>query len=106
MTDPDGVTGEATRIVTVRTRAEPIPREDGRVLHVYPHGFEGTKLEPPFEGLICAYNSSCGGGDFATARRPRVRAGTPSSYTPVSTATATSSTAEPTARSRSRAPTT
>ena len=75
-------------------------------LNVYPHGFEGTKLEPPFEGLICAYNSSCGGGDFATARRPRVRAGTPSSYTPVSTATAISSTAEPTARSRSRAPTT
>ena len=25
MTDPDGVTGEATRIVTVRTRAEPVP---------------------------------------------------------------------------------
>ena len=75
MTDPDGVTGEATRIVTVRTRAEPVPHEDGRVLHVYPHGFEGTKREPSFEGLICAYNSSCGGGDFATAGRPRVRAG-------------------------------
>ena len=45
------------------------------MLHVYPHGFEGTKIEPSFEGLICAYNSSCGGGDFATAGRPRVRAG-------------------------------
>ncbi|MCY3844653.1 MAG: hypothetical protein OXH69_14050, partial [Acidobacteria bacterium] len=75
MTDPDGVTGEATRVVTVRTRAEPVPHEGGRVFHVYPHGFEGTKLEPSFEGLICAYNSSCGGGDFATAGRPRVRAG-------------------------------
>ena len=41
--------------------------------------FEGTKLEPSFEGLICVYNSSCGDGEFATAgrprRRPRVRAG-------------------------------
>ena len=36
MTDADGVTGEATRIVTVRTRAEPVPHEGGRVFHVYP----------------------------------------------------------------------
>ena len=75
MTDPDGVTGEADRTVTVRTRPEPVPYEGGRVLHVYPHGFEGAKIEPSYEGLICAYNSSCGGGDFATAGRPRVRAG-------------------------------
>ena len=75
MTDPDGVMGEASRTVAVRTRAEPVPYAEGRVLHVYPHGFEGTKMEPSFEGLICAYNSSCGGGDFATAGRPRVRAG-------------------------------
>ena len=59
----------------MRTRAEPLPYAEGRVFHVYPHGFEGTKIEPSFEGLICAYNSSCGGGDFATAGRPRVRAG-------------------------------
>lgn len=75
MTDPDGVIGAADRIVTVRTRAEPVPYAEGRVFHVYPHGFEGEKIEPSFEGLICAYNSSCGGGDFATAGRPRVRAG-------------------------------
>ena len=75
MTDPDGVIGEAVRTVTVRTRAEPVPYAAGRVFHVYPHGFEGEKIEPSFEGLICAYNSSCGGGDFATAGRPRVRAG-------------------------------
>ena len=75
MTDPDGVIGEASRTATVRTRAEPVPYAEGRVFHVYPHGFEGTKIEPSFEGLICAYNSSCGGGDFATAGRPRVRAG-------------------------------
>ena len=75
MTDPDGVIGEADRTVAVRTRPEPVPHEGGRVFHVYPHGFEGAKIEPSFEGLICAYNSSCGGGDFATAGRPRVRAG-------------------------------
>ena len=75
MTDPDSVIGEADRTVAVRTRAEPVPYAAGRVFHVYPHGFEGTKIEPWFEGLICAYNSSCGGGDFATAGRPRVRAG-------------------------------
>ena len=75
MTDSDGVIGEAVRTVTVRTRAEPVPYAEGRVFHVYPHGFEGAKIEPSFEGLICAYNSSCGGGDFATAGRPRVRAG-------------------------------
>ena len=75
MTDPDGVAGEASQTVTVRTRPEPAPYEEGRVFHVYPHGFDGPKLEPSFEGLICAYNSSCGGGDFATAGRPRVRSG-------------------------------
>ena len=75
MTDPDGVTGEAVRTVTVRTRPEPFPYEQGRVFHVYPRGFQGTKLEPSFEGFMCAYNSSCGGGDFATAGRPRVRPG-------------------------------
>ena len=75
MTDPDGVVGEASETVTVRTRAEPEPYAEGRVLHVYPHGFRGAKLDPSFEGLICAYNSSCGAGDFATAGRPRVRPG-------------------------------
>lgn len=45
------------------------------MFHVYPHGFEGTKIEPSFEGLMCAYNHSCSGGDFATAGRPRVLAG-------------------------------
>ena len=75
MTDPDGVAGEASQTVTVRTRPEPAPYEEGRVFHVYPHGFDGPKLEPSFEGLICAYNSSCGGGDFATPGRPRVRPG-------------------------------
>ena len=36
MTDPDGVSGEATRIVTARTRAEPVP----------PRGREGVPRLP------------------------------------------------------------
>ena len=34
MSDPDGVSGEATRTVTVKTRAEPQPPADSRVLHL------------------------------------------------------------------------
>src|SRR6185436_870592 len=75
MSDPDGVRGESRRVVTVRTRPEPKPYEGGRVFHVYPHGFTGQKTEPSFEGLMCAYNYSCAGTDWATAGRPRVRAG-------------------------------
>ena len=75
MSDPDGVRGESRHIVTVRTRPEPQPYEGGRVFHVYPHGFQGQKTEPSFEGLMCAYNYTCAGTDWATAGRPRVRAG-------------------------------
>jgi hypothetical protein len=75
MSDPDGIRGEGRRVVPVRTRPEPQPYEGGRVFHVYPHGFTGQKIEPSFEGLMCAYNYSCAGTDWATAGRPRVRAG-------------------------------
>ena len=75
MRDADGVVGEARKIVTVRTRREPTPAGDGRVFHVYPHGFTGEKLQPSFEGLLCAYNLSCSGTDYATTGRPRVRPG-------------------------------
>ena len=75
MSDPDGVRGENRRVVTVRTRPEPQSYEGGRVFHVYPHGFSGQKIEPSFEGLMCAYNYWCAGTDWATAGRPRVRAG-------------------------------
>jgi len=75
MRDADGVRGPAERIVTVRTRAEPQPYAGGRVFHVYPHGFPGQKIEPSFEGLMCAYNYWCAGTDWATSGRPRVRPG-------------------------------
>jgi len=75
MSDPDGVQGPATRMVTVRTRPEPQPSSGGRVFHVYPHGYTGAKVEPAFEGLMCAYNFWCAGTDWATSGRPRVRPG-------------------------------
>ena len=78
LTDPDGVRGGAagaTKVVTVRTRAEPRPAEGGRVFHVYPVKWQGPKIEPAFEGLMCAYNLYCGAGDTAPGGRPRVRPG-------------------------------
>jgi hypothetical protein len=75
LADPDGVQGETRRVLTVRTRPEPQPYAGGRVFHVYPHGFTGTKVEPSFEGLMCAYNFWCAGTDWATSGRPRVRPG-------------------------------
>ena len=78
MSDPDGVVGpngSATKTVTVRTRPEPKPFAGGRVFHVYPPDYKGTKTEPSFDALMCAYNYYCGGGDTVTAGRPRVKAG-------------------------------
>jgi hypothetical protein len=75
MKDPDGVRGTAERIVAVSTRPEPQPYAGGRVFHVYPPGFAGSKTEPSFEGLMCAYNFWCAGTDWATSGRPRVRPG-------------------------------
>ena len=73
--DPDGVSGQSTKTVTVRTRPEPMPAAGGNVYHVYPPGYKGAKIEPSFEGLMCAYNRTCAGTDWATAGRPRVKAG-------------------------------
>ncbi len=75
LTDPDGVSGESRKIVIVRTRPEPMPAGGGKVYHVYPAGFKGPKTEPSFEGLMCAYNLTCAGTDWATAGRPRVKPG-------------------------------
>jgi hypothetical protein len=79
MSDPDGIGGQngkiATKTVTVRTRPEPKPYAGGRVFHVYPTSYKGTRTEPAFEALMCAYNYYCGGGDTVTAGRPRVKPG-------------------------------
>ncbi len=74
--DPDGVSGVNKKIITVRTRAEPMPYAGGRVFHVYPHGTpNNVKIQPAFEGLLAAYNNSSSGTDMTMATRPRVRAG-------------------------------
>ena len=78
LTDPDGVNGaaaSATRTVTVRTRAEPMPAAGGKTYHVYPTKWQGPKIEPAFEGIMCAYNYYCGAGDTAPGGRPRVKPG-------------------------------
>jgi hypothetical protein len=81
MTDPDGVNvasgpaGNATKIVTVRTRPEPVPAAGGKTYHVYPTKWQGPKIEPAFEGIMCAYNYYCGAGDTAPGGRPRVKPG-------------------------------
>jgi hypothetical protein len=79
LSDPDGLAGQTgtstTKTVAVITRAEPQPFSGGRVFHVYPPDYKGTKLEPAFDALMCAYNYYCGGGDTVTAGRPRVKAG-------------------------------
>jgi hypothetical protein len=112
MTDPDGVAGpaaNATTLVTVRTRPEPMPAEGGKTYHVYPTKWQGPKTEPAFEGIMCAYNYWCGAGDTAPGGRPRVKAETRSSSTPAPTRITTSSTAirrRSTRRRRSKGPTT
>jgi hypothetical protein len=75
LSDADGTKGTTTRTVVVKTRPEPMPASGGAVYHVYPPGYKGTKTEPAFEGLMCAYNLTCAGTDWATAGRPRVKAG-------------------------------
>ena len=52
--DPDGVSGQATKTVTVRTRPEPMPAAGGNVYHVYPPGYQRRE-------------------DRAVVRRPDVR---------------------------------
>jgi hypothetical protein len=63
MSDPDGFIGQTAKIVTktvsVGTRPEPKPYAGGRVFHVYPPNYKGTRIEPAFDGLMCAYNYYC-----------------------------------------------
>jgi len=56
--DPDGVEGEAVKLVNVSTRSEPKAASGGRVRHVYSQYYTGEKLEPNYPGLVSAYNGS------------------------------------------------
>jgi hypothetical protein len=73
LSDPDG--GGTVKMVTVKTRAEPMPASGGHVYHVYPRDWKGPKEAGAFNDLMCAYNYYCGGGDTQTGGRPRVKPG-------------------------------
>ncbi len=74
LTDPDGVKGEAVHAVKVRTRAEPKSFQGGRVLHVYPSDYKGTKQEPNFTSLLEAYYGA-GLGDWSVVWERRAQPG-------------------------------
>src|SRR5580693_1953253 len=73
--DPDGVTGSAEKIVTVRTRKEPQPALGGHLYHVYPVDWQGPKQEPSFTGLMAAYYMGNAHFDYENAFPPRVQPG-------------------------------
>ncbi len=75
LADPDGVDGKAENIVTVHTRPEPKPAEGGRVYHVYPPGYNGSKQQPAFTGLQAAYYTGGNGADYFNSYPPRVQPG-------------------------------
>ncbi len=74
MTDPDGVTGEASHTVKVKTRSEPMPYAGGRTLHVYPPDFDGPRQEPSFTGILQAYYGA-GLGDWSVVWERRAQPG-------------------------------
>ncbi|MBN1292991.1 MAG: hypothetical protein JXB48_14210 [Candidatus Latescibacteria bacterium] len=74
MSDPDGVQGEKTKLVTVRTRKEPEAYDGGRVFHVYPPGYRGPKEEPSHTGVKSAYYGP-GGDDWGLAAHAHIEPG-------------------------------
>ncbi|MGP8246485.1 MAG: hypothetical protein ACLQVN_18445 [Bryobacteraceae bacterium] len=75
LSDPDGVTGEKEKTITVQTRKEPQPATAGHVYHVYPIGWEGPKQQPAFTGLMRAYYMGASASDHEHAFPPRVQPG-------------------------------
>ena len=75
LSDADGVDGKPENVITVRTRPDPKPAADGKVYHVYPPGFNGTKQQPAFTGLLGAYYTGSSGADYFNAYPPRVQPG-------------------------------
>lgn len=74
LSDPDGVTGQSTHTVQVRTRSEPRAFPGGRVLHVYPPDYFGPRQEPSFTGLLQAYYGA-GLGDWSVVWERRAQPG-------------------------------
>ena len=75
LTDPDGTEGLAEQTVFVQTKAEPKPYENGRVYHVYPPSYKGSKQTPAFTGLNEAYYGEGNTGDWWNVPDARVQPG-------------------------------
>jgi hypothetical protein len=75
VTDPDGVSGEKEKIVTARTRAEPMPAPGGRVFHVYPKDWKGAITQPAFIGVMGALYTGNAAADHENVFVPRAQAG-------------------------------
>jgi len=75
ISDPDGVTGGAQKMVTVRTRAEPRPFEGGSIYHLYPPDYTGKKEAPNCTNLWGCYYTGGGAGDWSETFPPRVKPG-------------------------------
>jgi hypothetical protein len=75
LSDPDGASGRTERTLTVRTRDVPRAAPGGRVYHVYPVGYEGTKQQPAFTGLLAAYYTGFDQSDHSNVFPPRVEPG-------------------------------
>ncbi len=74
MSDPEGVKGQASHTVKVKTRTEPMPSTEGRVLHVYPPDHQGPKIEPSFTGVLQAYYGA-GLGDWSVMWERKAKPG-------------------------------
>ena len=74
MSDPDGITGQASQTVKVKTRSEPQPYQGGRTLHVYPGDYKGEKQEPNFTSVLEAYYGA-GLGDWSVVWERRAQPG-------------------------------
>jgi len=75
LADPDGVVGRAERVVTIRTRPEPMPAAGGHVYHVYPPDYKGERQQPAFIGLLAAYFTGSSHSDNFNTYPPRVQPG-------------------------------
>lgn len=74
MADPDGVNGQGTQTVKVRTRTEPMPSKEGRTLHVYAPDYKGPRIEPSFTGILQAYYGA-GLGDWSVMWERKAKPG-------------------------------
>jgi hypothetical protein len=72
--DPDGVSGQSTQTVRVKTRSEPQAYSGGRTLHVYAPDYKGPRIEPSFTGILEAYYGA-GLGDWSVVWERRAQAG-------------------------------